>query len=227
MGRLLVISDIHGCLNEFNKLIDKVDLTKEDKLVILGDVIDRGPSNIETAFKIMELKRNEYNIINIMGNHEEMFLHTIQACKSIEELWESKYFNILKSNGTLSTLIEYFNLNDQDKMKVRLELSGYRKYYKVDNFLFTHAGVLPNVELKNQTTDDLMWIREGFIDEEIHGLPYTVIFGHTPTRQLHSDGEDKIWYGEDKIGIDCACVFGGNLACLDLTNNKEYYVGRE
>ena len=148
MGRLLVISDIHGCLNEFNKLIDKVGLAKEDKLVILGDVIDRGPSSIETTFKIMELKRNEYNIINIMGNHEEMFLHAIQVCKSMEELWESKYSNILKSNGTLSTLIEYFNLNDQDKMKVRLELSGYRKYYKVNNFLFTHAGVLPNVELE-------------------------------------------------------------------------------
>jgi len=136
-------------------------LTKEDKLVILGDVIDRGSSNIETAFKIMELKRNEYNIINIMGNHEEMFLHAIQICKSMEELWGSKYFNILKSNGTLFTLIEYFNLNDQDKMKVRLELSGYRKYYKVDNLLFVHAGVLPNVALESQTTDDLMWIREG------------------------------------------------------------------
>ena len=87
MGRLLVISDIHGCLNEFNKLIDKVGLTKEDKLVILGDVIDRGSSNIETAFKIMELKRNECNIINIMGNHEEMFLHAIQICKSNMQIY--------------------------------------------------------------------------------------------------------------------------------------------
>lgn len=224
MGRLLAISDIHGCLEEFNELIDEIKLTKKDNLVILGDVIDRGPHNVDTVFRIMELKANGYDIVNIMGNHEEIFLNAIKMYKSIEELYCSPYMNMLSHNGTINSLIEYFNLSKQEKVKLKLELLSYRNYYKINNFLFVHAGVESNVDLEKQTLENMMWIRNGFVDKESHGFPYTVIFGHTPTSSLNTNKEFKIWRMNDKIGIDCGCVFGGKLACLDLTNNKEYYV---
>lgn len=227
MGRLLAISDIHGCLNEFNEMIKKVKLTKKDKLIILGDNIDRGHNNMEMIFKIIQLKRTGYNIVNLMGNHEEMFLHSLKLCRNEKEALYGPYEKILIKNGTMSSLLEFYKLEEMDKLKIKLELKSHKKFHVEDSYLFVHAGVVPDTPLNLQIEDDLFWIREGFIDKEIHGLPYTVVFGHTPTRHLHSDGEDKIWYGEDKIGIDCACVFGGNLACLDFTNNKEYYVGKE
>ena len=56
MKRLLAMSDIHGNLNKFEKMIDKINLTKEDRLVIIGDNVDRGKHSIELVFKIKELK---------------------------------------------------------------------------------------------------------------------------------------------------------------------------
>lgn len=43
-GRLIAIGDIHGCHKEFEDLLDKLDLTKDDRLILLGDLINRGPT---------------------------------------------------------------------------------------------------------------------------------------------------------------------------------------
>ena len=46
MGRLLALSDVHGSYQKFESMLEKINLTKEDKLIVLGDNIDRGPENI-------------------------------------------------------------------------------------------------------------------------------------------------------------------------------------
>lgn len=221
--RTLVISDIHGCYEEFVDMINKIELTKNDELIILGDQIDRGPQNMKVVLKISEMKADGYNIISIKGNHEEMFLYGARHYHTLEELENSSNYKILSNNGTVMSLTEYYKLSAEDKEKVLNELLSHKYCYIKDKFLFVHAGIIPKIELNKQIVDDLLWVREEFIGQP-HNLPYTVIFGHTPTSYLNPNRELKIFHSEDKIGIDCGCVFGGKLACLDVFNNIEYYV---
>jgi serine/threonine protein phosphatase 1 len=76
-------------------------------------------------------------------------------------------------------------------------------------YLFVHAGVRPGLDLEDQQSDDLLWIRRPFLQEP-HGLPYTVVHGHTfrsdysVTRLLH------------RIGIDTGAYISGMLTALPL-----------
>lgn len=224
MERLLAISDIHGNLEYFEKMLEEIKLTKEDRLVILGDMVDRGSDNMDTVFKIMDLKKQGYNIITLMGNHEDMAIEIIENYDDVDELRNGVYGNSVSKNGTMLTFMEYMRSSVEDKKRFLEEIKSYEFYYESDGYLFVHAGVEAKTPLEHQSKYDMIWIRDGFIDKESHGLPYTVIFGHTPTIHLNEDQRFHIWRKNDKIGIDCGASFGGKLACLDVLNNIEYYV---
>src|SRR5262249_41480708 len=87
-------------------------------------------------------------------------------------------------------------------------LDGLATSFAWGDFLIVHAGVRPGVALPAQQTEDLLWIREEFL-ESPHDLGTTVVFGHTPHRRVLVD----LPY---KIGIDTGCVYGGALSCLVL-----------
>ena len=71
-NRIFVVSDIHGYYNLFEKLLEKIDLTKNDLLIILGDSCDRGENSIELYLKYIELREQGYQVKHIWGNHEDM-----------------------------------------------------------------------------------------------------------------------------------------------------------
>jgi serine/threonine protein phosphatase 1 len=75
-------------------------------------------------------------------------------------------------------------------------------------FLFVHAGISPGYPLDDQRNEDLLWIREEFIRNR-HTMGHTVVFGHTPHREV-------LWHVPWKIGIDTGCVYGNKLTCLEL-----------
>lgn len=224
--RLFAISDIHGCLQQFEALIEKINLTKEDKLIILGDCIDRGPNSLGVVMKIHELKTSGYNIVTLKGNHEDMFLNVIEDSPSLENLSANHDIHTLIYNGVYKTLEDYYLANKSTQSTVLNELQNYKLYHieklNGQKYLFVHAGIWPNVPLKEQCVDDLLWIRGQFMKEK-HGMPYTVVFGHTPTPTFTKNPE--IWFDsehQDKIAIDCGCFFSGKLACLELPNTYHY-----
>lgn len=67
---IYVMSDIHGCYDEFMKMIDLIQLKENDALYILGDVIDRGNGSLQILDYIMSHK----NIKMLLGNHEDLLL---------------------------------------------------------------------------------------------------------------------------------------------------------
>ena len=223
MGRLLALSDVHGSYQKFESMLEKINLTKEDKLIVLGDNIDRGPENMDMVFRLMQLKK-EYDIVTLKGNHEEMFLEAVTKNKTIEQIVGSPFYSSYSNNGTMVSLWEYFKLSKENQAIIKKEIESYKLYHIEDDFLFVHAGVAKRIPIERQNEGDLLWIRERFTDEHSHGLPYTVVFGHTPTIFLNQDRSFTIWRKNDKIGIDCGASYGGSLACIDLTNNIEYYV---
>ena len=65
---------------------------------------------------------------------------------------------------------------------------------------------MPNIPLEEQNKNDLMWIREEFLDSESHNLPYFVIHGHTPVSSVD--------IGHDRMNIDTGAYYTGNLSAV-------------
>lgn len=76
-NRIFVISDLHGYYELFLKFIEKVNLQKDDLLINLGDTCDRGTQSYELYLKYDEMIKQGYNILHILGNHEDMLLTTV------------------------------------------------------------------------------------------------------------------------------------------------------
>jgi Predicted phosphoesterase len=103
------------------------------------------------------------------------------------------------------------------------ELEFLRKtplYIRREPYLFVHAGIRPGVELASQDASDLIGIRKDFWGAEGE-LPYTVVFGHTPTHKIGAPA-GEIWQGPSKLGIDTGAKHGCRLTLADLTNRTAY-----
>ena len=212
-NRILVISDIHGMYDKFIQLLEIVQYnSKTDMLILLGDYIDRGPEPIKVIQKIMELSIQ--GAIALKGNHEAMFLYAAKEGVNSEE------WNLHIWNGGNITWNKFLELTPEEQNKILQFITQLDCVFTTDEYIFVHAGINPAFGYE-QDTNDLLWIRNEFLCNKTN-LKEIVIFGHTPT--LNITGFSQILFKEDKIGIDCGCVFGGKLACLDLPSMKEYYV---
>jgi serine/threonine protein phosphatase 1 len=224
---IYIISDIHGKMDKFSRMLDLIQFGDTDFLYILGDVVDRGEEPVELVRFIMKQKNMEL----LLGNHEEMLLNTI--CRNFgESLW--------MMNGGYITMRQLDKLNVSDKNSVLDYISNRPLYKIIDNYILVHSGIyvfdkFNSIEdlMANQDKRTLLWSREDFyMFPSLKG--YTIVFGHTPTYYpyLECDGVEKdpieIWYDKrykDKIGIDC-CAYAenGRLACLRLDDGCEFYV---
>ena len=229
-----IMSDIHGEYELFLKMLKKINFSKSDKLVILGDVLDRGKGSI----KILEYIMGKDNIELIMGNHEKMFLDFVLAKNE-----NDKYFayHMWMNNGGYTTLAEYDRLNTYKQEEIVNFLRNLPMYKVIDNYSLVHSGLnMSGLSLnlsidkiiEVQSDEDFLWSREEFYNyKAVEG--FIVIFGHTPTPFLRGQNEDydfTIWHDErykDKIGIDTGATFGeigGKLSCIRLNDEKEFYV---
>ena len=74
--RKIIIGDVHGCLDELKLLIRKCELRKDDHIIFLGDLINKGPYSIE-CLEYIQFISEFYMVDLIIGNHEEKFLRFI------------------------------------------------------------------------------------------------------------------------------------------------------
>jgi predicted phosphodiesterase len=70
MTRLICISDVHGHLKELNCLLEKIELRPDDRLVFLGDLVDRGPDSLGVVRRVRELLAQYPESTALLGNHE-------------------------------------------------------------------------------------------------------------------------------------------------------------
>lgn len=201
--RTLVIGDIHGCLTALKTLVESLDLTPDDKLITLGDYIDRGPDSKGVIDYLLDLK-TKHNVITLKGNHELM----IAGARNDEE---ELHFWLM--NGGITTA-ESFNADTLDDIPEKYWdfLDDCLLYYETADHIIAHAGLEPNTFLSEQTTDSLCWLR---IDEtEPHMSGKTLICGHTPQRN------GKPLRLPHAICIDTH-VFGDKwLTCLDIETSN-------
>lgn len=235
MERTLAISDIHGEQEKLSRLLKAADYNPDrDRLVLLGDYIDRGPRSRDVLNTVSGLKNQ--GVVVLKGNHEDLMIQALTL--KGEEQWN----RWVKRNGGDKTLLSYGILERDLESKgegpsFRMPIlyapelwrhlnfiQSLDHFAQTDDYIFVHAGVDPSLSLEETPPHTLMWIRDvfhqGYLGEK------KVVFGHTPTSSLHQDPDNNhVFYGSNNIiGIDGGAVFGGQLNALDLTNDVVYYV---
>lgn len=215
-----VIGDIHGCLNELACLLENLPLEPFDRLIFLGDYVDRGPDSKGVVSYLIEWQqKGDQEIIFLKGNHEDMFLSYLGL--------PGKYGEMFLINGGGATLASYGVSAGESSPEHALSLipgshleffKGLKNYYLTEPFLCVHAGIHPSKPLSQQIEEELLWIRDEFILNR-HPLPYTVLFGHTPRTEVLFD----LPY---KVGLDTGLVYGNELSCLELHEKVLFQIGR-
>jgi diadenosine tetraphosphatase ApaH/serine/threonine PP2A family protein phosphatase len=216
MPRVFAIGDIHGCVDELNTLLTQLAPKPDDTLVFLGDYIDRGPTPKGVVDRLLRL-RESTGCVFLKGNHEDMFLDFMGL--------GGRYGEAFLYNGGGATLRSY-GCHGCEGAEVAEHLpAAHREFYlqlqpyhRDGDFLFVHAGVRPGLRLEQQSAEDLMWIREEFTAQP-HDLGCTVLFGHTPFREVLVD----LPY---KIGLDTGVVYRNKLSCFETVARTLHQVGR-
>jgi diadenosine tetraphosphatase ApaH/serine/threonine PP2A family protein phosphatase len=203
--RTIVIGDLHGCYDEAVALLDLLAVTERDRVIFVGDLVDRGPKNRECVELAMKHEC-------ILGNHEEK--HLQQRKRKDADLSPDH----LRTRRTLSDAhYEYFA-----KLPTFVRLPEF-------GAVVVHAGVMPNVAIESQDAYHLLHAqciappaRKSFWPSKAPSThtfwtnhwkgPERVIFGHSVL--------DKPLVTEFAVGIDTGCVFGGPLTAVVLPDWK-------
>jgi serine/threonine protein phosphatase 1 len=204
--RLLAIGDIHGCRTSLQELLARVCPTDCDQLVFLGDYIDRGPDSAGVIDDLLVLQSRFPRSIFLRGNHEQMLLDVLAG--------EDPAAFLLNGGG--KTIASYQMRGDwPPSAEHRQFFEELPALYQTGGFIFVHAGLRPGRPLEEQIPEDLLWIRQDFLDstDRWGGV---VVFGHTPRQEPLLD--------EHRIGLDTGCVYGGHLTCCDVLTRRCWQV---
>ena len=209
--KIFVIGDVHGCLEMLKRLIDKIEWNPaNDRLIFIGDYIDRGENSKGVIDFILKLKEDSTLIQCLIGNHEQMFLDYLSGVDHQSSLL----------NGGFSTLQSYEEVRrSQDDPLIPSShldfFSTLLPMIELEQYYIVHAGFRPHIRIEDQDQNDMIWIREEFIYSD-YDFGKVVIFGHTPF--------NSPLVMKNKIGIDTGAVFGNYLTCLELPEKKFHSV---
>jgi serine/threonine protein phosphatase 1 len=229
--RIYAIGDIHGradLLDQLHEMIlaDAASLPDGVRKVIiyLGDYVDRGMDSKGVIDRLVAEPVPGFERVLIKGNHEDAFL---------KFMVEPEFGRDWKYYGGLETLMSYgvkgLPLKDEPDAFVaaRDELRGLmpeahlrflnslQLSHDEGDYFFAHAGVRPGCPLEDQSGDDLMWIREEFLQSD---APFgkLVVHGHTP--------EEQPVVKRNRIGIDTGAYITGTLTALVLEGGSRRFL---
>lgn len=212
--RLLAIGDVHGCRGPLDDLLAWVDPRPGDRLVLLGDYVDRGPDTRGVLDRLVALTR-ERPVACLRGNHEIMMVNARHGDSGDRKMWLGvggaqalgSYGRAPGRGGTLADVPEEHWAFLED---------GLRDYYETEQFIFVHAGLYPDAALEDQPPSALFW--EFLPDAMRHTSGKTVICGHTSQKS----GVPKVIPGA--VCIDTYAHGGGWLTCLDALSGRYWQV---
>jgi serine/threonine protein phosphatase 1 len=204
--RLLAIGDIHGCHRQLRGLLDRLRPIDSDQLVFLGDYIDRGPDSAGVIEVLLALRARFPRSVFLRGNHDQMLLDVLAGEDP----------TLFLCNGGGKTIASYQARGGWPPPgEHRQFLEALPVIYQTEQFIFVHAGLRPGIPLTGQKPEDLLWIRQGFLDSR-DDWGKIVVFGHTPREEPLLE--------ERRIGLDTGCVYGGHLTGCDLLTRRCWQV---
>jgi len=241
MGRQFVVGDIHGCFKGLMQCIDRSGFTKDDELIVLGDVCDGWPEVDKVIDYLISLGDN---CVFIFGNHDNWALDWMLG-KDPGRIW--------KDQGGMGTLTSYGQQFEQNPAAVPashvqfLKNANYWFHDEETNRLFVHGGINPKERLEGQPLEIFLWDRS-MINWAIQNQTIAnkqklkpknltmfseVFIGHTTTTYLANRGHSIIsndYIPEDIMkpihacevwALDTGAGWEGKLTMMDV-NTKEY-----
>lgn len=230
---LYAVGDVHGrldLLRQMQALIlqDAAALPEQTRRIVvyLGDYIDRGDASKGVVDLLLNAPLPGFETIHLKGNHESAMADFLTN-PTPGHLW-TVY-------GGLSTVVSYgirmpnthhpssetYAYTLRDKLMEALPAehttfySGLRIRFQIGDYFFVHAGIRPGVALAAQDPNDLLWIREPFLnDRQKH--EHVIVHGHTDTKEPVMAG--------NRIGIDTGAYYSGRLTCLVLAGETQKFL---
>jgi len=228
------VGDIHGRLDLLEQLhgLIEADAAKSQAerivVVYVGDYVDRGPdsSGVVELLIRQPLHRRVAHLesVHLIGNHEAFLLNFLEEQESTAIWFTNGGDATLRSYGVdpwQSTQSDNFAEDLYRSFAKRLPAAhltffrNLRLFHEEGDYLFVHAGVRPGVALEAQTAEDLIWIREDFLNSD-QDFGRIVVHGHSPQRKPQSRA--------NRIGIDTGAVYGGKLTALVLEGSERRFL---
>jgi serine/threonine protein phosphatase 1 len=219
-GRVIyAVGDIHGRSDLLDDVFERIDEDHAHERVLqrmevyLGDYVDRGPDSAGVIARLIA-RFARHRVVPLRGNHEQMLLDFL------DERMDFEQWTLL---GGLATLRSYgceTNASFPEpaaalraEMRLRFPrehlqfLARTHSYAWLGHYLFVHAGIRPKVPMHQQSTAELLTIRQRFLQSEVdHG--FVVVHGHTPV----ADPD----FRANRINIDTGAYATNRLSCLKI-----------
>lgn len=225
--RVYAIGDIHGRLDLLEALIDAIERddaeapAAETTVILLGDLVDRGPDSAGVIQRAREWQ-GQRKVRILCGNHEEMFLRSFKDEEMMRHFLRHGGRQTVLSYGVDRDALADANIEKAQRLmkKVvpgadRVYISGFEDMIEIGDYVFVHAGIDPEVPLDVQRKNDLRWIREPFLSHA-EPLEKVVVHGHT----ISNLPEDK----GNRIGIDTGAYSSGRLTALVLEGSRRRFI---
>jgi serine/threonine protein phosphatase 1 len=215
--RRIVIGDVHGHYDGLMLLLEALAPGSDDRVYFLGDLIDRGPKSAQVLDFV---QHSPYQ--TLLGNHEQLMLDALSAGLQVDmRAWQSWLYS-----GGDATVASY---KDTGMMPYKhLEwLRSLPTYLDLGDIWLVHAGVDPSMPIKEQSIEQLCWIRK-----EFHTIPKPyfpnklIITGHTITFTFEGVRPGELVRGQGWLDIDTGAYHpkSGWLTGFDLSYRRVYQV---
>jgi len=207
--KTLVIGDIHGCYAELMSLLDCAALGRDDKIIALGDILDRGPD----SKKVSEFFSSNERASCLMGNHEHK--HILVKNKIIHPALSQEITRTQFSSEQYSNLID--------------TIEHFPLYVETESSMLVHGSFEPGIHISEQKKAVLLGTRNGETYlrlnykkpwYELYDLDKPVIVGH---RNHSKNGEIRI-INENVFFLDTGCCYGKYLSAIQLPDFKVFQV---
>ena len=227
--RAYAIGDIHGRLDLLDQLLAQIEAdiaarrTKQNLVVFLGDLIDRGPQSAQVVERLRTWQPRDATTIFLCGNHEEVLLRVLAGERNILADW-LKFGGVecLASYGLdAAGLSDLSNVEAAAAVRAVIPtehqafLASFSDTFRFGDYLFVHAGIRPGLGVAAQAQKDLRWIRDPFLEDRTdHG--FVVVHGHTISEAV----EERI----NRIGIDTGAYRTGVLTAMAIEGSQRWFL---
>ncbi len=243
---LFAMSDIHGCFDEFiNRIHDLNDLETvkagKDKLILLGDYIDRGPESYKVLRKVYDIQQEcgAEQVIVLRGNHEEWFveflekknrdwigedenLNTSRTFLNKEQMAKLKELAVKQRAGKVYEFIRQCIKDNHKELLAWMRRLPY--YYTTDTQIFVHAGIDEEAgDWWNVGTPDYYFVSK--YPPTIGAFYRDIIAGHTATSSIVNEREfHDVWHDSwSHYYIDGGVERSGIIPVLVYDEKEEKY----
>jgi len=227
--RVYAIGDVHGRLDLLNDVLELIEADIEGRgparnfIVLLGDLIDRGPSSAEVLERARTYRLPGARLVFLCGNHEEVLLRLLRGESALVRDWlrfggaecaesygiDAASLKRAEPSRAAAILRERVPKEHQEFLK------DFGDTFRLGDYLFVHAGLRPGILLHEQSQADLRWIRQPFLESgDSHG--FVIVHGHTICEEVD--------IRDNRIGLDTGAYRTGVLTAIGLEGTERWFL---